>query len=87
MNLTLYSLFYTHCMSTIALILRISSNILFQATLLKPVDMPVPVKKFEEAFGLSWKDALASGSFYNALDAVSRLDRHDLFYSILFLMV
>ena len=42
-----------------------------QATLLKPVEMPVPAAKFEEAFGLSWKDALAAGSVYNALDAVS----------------
>jgi hypothetical protein len=33
--------------------------------------MPVPAAKFEEAFGLSWKDALAAGSVYNALDAVS----------------
>ena len=33
--------------------------------------MPVPAAKFEEAFGLSWNDALAAGSVYNALDAVS----------------
>ena len=32
--------------------------------------MPVPAAKFEEAFGLSWKDALAAGSVFNALDAV-----------------
>lgn len=31
----------------------------------------MPAAKFEEAFGLSWKDALAAGSVYNALDAVS----------------
>jgi hypothetical protein len=35
--------------------------------------MPVPAAKFEEAFGLSWKDALAAGSVYNALDAVSNI--------------
>ena len=55
---------------------RASSNTpndfsLHQATLLKPEEMPVPAAKFEEAFGLSWKDALAAGSVYNALDAVS----------------
>ena len=46
---------------------------LTQATLLKPEEMPVPAAKFEEAFGLSWKDALAAGSVYNALDAVSNI--------------
>lgn len=46
---------------------------LTQATLLKPEEMPVPAAKFEEAFGLSWKDALAAGSVYNALDAVSNM--------------
>jgi hypothetical protein len=29
--------------------------------------MPVPAAKFEEAFGLSWKQALEDGSVYNAL--------------------
>lgn len=40
-----------------------------KATLLKPKDMPVPAAKFEEAFGLSWKDALNQNLVFNALDA------------------
>jgi hypothetical protein len=44
-----------------------------KATLLKPKDLPVPAKKFEEAFGKKWEDALKEGSVYNALDACSYL--------------
>lgn len=40
-----------------------------KATLLKPADMPVPADKFEKAFGIPWKKALADGVVYNALDA------------------
>ena len=43
--------------------------------------MPVPAAKFEEAFGLSWKDALAAGSVYNALDAVSNDIHHTLMFT------
>jgi nucleoside diphosphate kinase len=44
-----------------------------KATLLKPKDLPVPAKKFEEFFGKSWEDALKEGSVYNALDACKYL--------------
>lgn len=44
-----------------------------KATLLKPQDMPVPAEKFEAAFGLPWKKALADGLVYNALDACDAL--------------
>jgi hypothetical protein len=44
-----------------------------KATLLKPSEMPVPAAKFEEAFGLSWKQALADGVVFNALDACKYL--------------
>ena len=40
-----------------------------KATLLKPEAMPVPADKFETSFGLPWKQALADGMVYNALDA------------------
>jgi hypothetical protein len=40
-----------------------------KATLMKPAQLPVPAKKFEDAFGLSWEKALADGVVYNALDA------------------
>ena len=40
-----------------------------KATLLQPKEMPVPADKFEKEFGLSWKQALADGVVYNALDA------------------
>ena len=40
-----------------------------KATLVKPTELPVPADKFQAAFGISWQDALKSGSVYNALDA------------------
>ena len=40
-----------------------------KATLLQPQQLPVPAKKFQEAFGLPWEQALADGLVYNALDA------------------
>jgi hypothetical protein len=40
-----------------------------KATLLKPKDIPVPAKKFEEFFGISWEKALKDNLAYNALDA------------------
>lgn len=50
--------------------------------------MPVPAAKFEEAFGLSWNDALAAGSVYNALDAVSAYPGHNVnFISFLFYFI
>lgn len=42
-----------------------------KATLLKPKDIPVPAKKFEEFFGISWEKALKDNLAYNALDACS----------------
>jgi len=44
-----------------------------KATLLKPKDLPVPAGKFQEFFGISWKEALDSGSVYNAIDACEYL--------------
>lgn len=40
-----------------------------KATLKQPKDIPVPNAKFEDAFGLSWEDALKSGDVYNAIGA------------------
>ena len=44
-----------------------------KATLLQPKDMPVPAKKFEDAFGIPWEQALRDGLVYNALDACKKL--------------
>lgn len=44
-----------------------------KATLMKPKDLPVPAKKFEEAFGESWEGALKAGKVFNALDACTYL--------------
>lgn len=44
-----------------------------KATLLKPDQLNVPADKFEKQFGLSWKDALAQGKCYNAIDAAEKL--------------
>lgn len=44
-----------------------------KATLLQPKDMPVPADKFEAGFGLSYKQALADGVVYNALDGCKYL--------------
>jgi nucleoside diphosphate kinase len=40
-----------------------------KATLLKPDQLNVPEEKFQAFFGLPWKEALAKGVVYNALDA------------------
>ena len=44
-----------------------------KATLLKPEQLPVPEAKFEAKFGISWKQALADGLAYNAIDACAKL--------------
>ena len=44
-----------------------------KATLMKPKDMPVPAKKFEDAFGVPWEKALSDGVVFNALDACKKL--------------
>ena len=44
-----------------------------KATLLKPEQLNVPEDKFQKQFGLSWKDALAQGKVYNALDGANKL--------------
>jgi hypothetical protein len=43
-----------------------------KATILEPRDIPVPVDKFKEAFGLSWEQALSDGVVYNALGACKK---------------
>merc|ERR1711935_104204 len=45
-----------------------------KATILKPDQLNVPEDKFKEQFGLEWKDALASGKVFNAMDACKELD-------------
>lgn len=40
---------------------------------MKPTELNVPDDKFSKQFGLSWKDALATGNVYNALDACEKL--------------
>jgi nucleoside diphosphate kinase len=45
-----------------------------KATILKPSELNIPEDKFEEKFGLSWADALASGRVFNALDACADLE-------------
>merc|ERR1719327_1382618 len=44
-----------------------------KATILKPEQLNVPEDKFQTQFGLSWKDALASGKVFNALDGCEKL--------------
>jgi len=44
-----------------------------KATLKKPNELPVPAAKFQEAFGLSWEQALKDGVVYNAIDACTYL--------------
>ena len=44
-----------------------------KATLLKPEQLPVPEAKFEAKFGIPWKQALADGLVYNAIDACAKL--------------
>uniref|UniRef100_A0A7S2SSL9 adenine phosphoribosyltransferase n=1 Tax=Rhizochromulina marina TaxID=1034831 RepID=A0A7S2SSL9_9STRA len=44
-----------------------------KATILKPAQLNVPADKFEAQFGLSWANALAQGSVFNAMDACAVL--------------
>jgi len=44
-----------------------------KATILKPEQLNVPEDKFQAQFGLSWKDALASGKVFNAMDGCAKL--------------
>ncbi len=44
-----------------------------KATLMKPLEMPVPVDKFKEAFGVSWEEANSNNLVFNALDACNQL--------------
>merc|ERR1712060_838653 len=44
-----------------------------KATILKPDQLNVPDDKFQAQFGLSWKDALASGKVFNAMDGCKEL--------------
>merc|ERR1711998_629379 len=44
-----------------------------KATILKPDQLNVPEDKFQAQFGLSWKDALASGKVFNAMDGCAKL--------------
>lgn len=44
-----------------------------KATILKPAQIPVPEKKFEDSFGLTWADALNTNRAFNALDACKHL--------------
>jgi len=44
-----------------------------KATILKPSELNVPEDKFKDKFGLEWKDALASGTVFNAMDACEKL--------------
>jgi len=44
-----------------------------KATILKPAELNVPGDKFQQAFGISWQDALTSGKVFNALDGCKEL--------------
>ena len=44
-----------------------------KATLIKPDQLPVPEDKFEQKFGIAWKQALADKLVYNAIDACAHL--------------
>merc|ERR1712048_352156 len=44
-----------------------------KATILKPDQLNVPEDKFQAQFGISWKDALASGKVFNAMDGCKEL--------------
>ena len=48
-------------------------SIASKATLLEPKELPVPQDKFQEFFGISYADALAEGSVYNAVQAAEYL--------------
>jgi len=49
-------------------------SIASKATILTPDKLNIPEDKFLEQFGLSWKDALAAGNVYNAMDGCKKLD-------------
>merc|ERR1719164_67375 len=44
-----------------------------KATILKPDQLNVPEDKFKGKFGIDWKDALASGKVFNAMDGCDKL--------------
>merc|ERR1719324_264022 len=44
-----------------------------KATILKPDQLNVPADKFKGQFGIEWKDALASGKVFNAIDGCAKL--------------
>jgi len=44
-----------------------------KATILKPDQLNIPADKFKAQFGLEWKDALAQGLCFNAMDACAEL--------------
>jgi nucleoside diphosphate kinase len=44
-----------------------------KATILKACEIPVPVDKFMESFGVSWETALAENRAFNAVDACKEL--------------
>jgi len=44
-----------------------------KATILKPSQLNIPADKFKAQFGLEWKDALAQGLCFNAMDACAEL--------------
>jgi len=44
-----------------------------KATILTPDKLNVPADKFKGKFGLEWKDALASGKVFNAMDGCAKL--------------
>ena len=44
-----------------------------KATILKPIDLNVPIDKFKEAFGEDWNDVKKQGRTLNALDAKDKL--------------
>merc|ERR1719324_2106739 len=44
-----------------------------KATILKPEQLNVPEDKFKGQFGLSWKDAPASGKVFNVMDGCAKL--------------
>merc|ERR1719456_1139347 len=48
-------------------------SIASKATILKPDQLNVPEDKFKGQFGIEWKDALASGKVFNAIDGCAKL--------------
>jgi len=45
-----------------------------KATILKPKDLNIPEEKFQEQFGLSWKEALETKNVWNAMEACANLE-------------